>query len=222
MPYRITRHGDDLVWVTLEGHLSRDHAENYYAEMWSLLEACPMPTDLLVDGRYIAGASPGARRRTEEIAHHPHLGHLAFVVNTHHLLIFAPLVKLVSGIGLFGDEYEALQYLRGNRGTPPHTVHLDLPSFQEYARPSPAPMIMPEPEPLGPPPTAVARAVAAEMHSPSRIITARLDPPPPLTPRTITTRHSNGNGGRPSYTRPLPPPPAPRVGRNWDEEDMDW
>lgn len=118
MPYRITRHSDDLLWVVLEGHLALDQAEAYFYELWALLDTCPIPTDLLVDGRRIAGASPAARRRTEQVAHHPRLGHLAFVVSEHHLLIFAPLVKLVSGVGLFGTELDALDYLRTARGLP--------------------------------------------------------------------------------------------------------
>lgn len=119
MPYRITRHSEDLFWVVFEGHLALDQANTYFNELWMLFDSCTQPTDLLVDGRRISGASPAARRRMEQVAHHPRLGHLAFVVSEHHLLIFAPLVKLVSGIGLFGNEIEALDYLRSARGLPP-------------------------------------------------------------------------------------------------------
>lgn len=118
MPYQIDRHAHDMLWVTIHGYLAMDHAERYFQEMWRTLNECPRPTDLLVDGRHISGGSGGARQRTEQIIHHPHLGHIAFVVSAHHLLLFAPLMRLVSGIGLFGDEREALGYLRSSRGTP--------------------------------------------------------------------------------------------------------
>jgi hypothetical protein len=128
MPYSITRHAEHLVWVVMDGHLALHHAESYFCEMWQLLDGCSAPMDLLVDGRRIAGAAQGARKRTEQIAHHPNLGHLAFVVGEFHMLLFAPFVKLVSGIGLFGDEGEALAYLRSARGLPP-VVGLDLPGL---------------------------------------------------------------------------------------------
>ncbi len=138
MPYRITRHNEDLFWVVVEGHLALDQANSYFNELWTLFDTCTQPTDLLVDGRRISGASPAARRRMEQVAHHPRLGHLAFVVSEHHLLIFAPLVKLVSGIGLFGNEVEALDYLRSSRGLPP-VIDLampGLPPLSEEAQPS--------------------------------------------------------------------------------------
>ena len=118
MPYSITRYAEDLVWVEMDGQLAVHHAECYFVEMWALLDATTHPLALLVDGRRIVGAAPGARRRTEQIAHHPNLGQLAFVVSEHHLLLFAPLVKLVSGVGLFGDTQEALAYLHATRGRP--------------------------------------------------------------------------------------------------------
>lgn len=147
MPYAITRHDDTLLWVVMEGQLSLAHAEAYYQELWNTLDRSPNPTDLLVDGRRIGAASMGARRRTEQIAHHPHLGHLAFVVSTHHLLIFAPFVRLVSGIGLFGHEQEALDYLRAARGLP-SIAEQHLPDLPPQADP-------PQPahtRPLPPPP----------------------------------------------------------------------
>ncbi|RMG51645.1 MAG: STAS/SEC14 domain-containing protein, partial [Chloroflexi bacterium] len=58
-----------------------------------------------------SGADRGARQRTEAIVHHKHLGRIAFIVSEHHLLIFAPLVRFVSGIGLFATEQEALRFL---------------------------------------------------------------------------------------------------------------
>ncbi|MFV9504513.1 MAG: hypothetical protein AB4911_08090 [Oscillochloridaceae bacterium umkhey_bin13] len=124
MPYTISRHPDQLLWVVMEGHLALAQAEHYFQEMWGLLDEVGSHTDLLVDGRRIAGAAMGARRRTEQIVHHPNLGHLAFVVSEHHMLLFAPLVKLVSGVGLFGNEHEAVSYLRCARGLPP-MVELD-------------------------------------------------------------------------------------------------
>jgi hypothetical protein len=128
MPYSITRYAEHLIWVVMDGHLALHHAERYFNEMWDLLDTSSSPTDLLVDGRRIAGAAPGARRRTEQIAHHPNLGHLAFVVSELHMLLFAPFVKLVSGVGLFGDEHEALVFLRSARGLPP-VADLALPDL---------------------------------------------------------------------------------------------
>lgn len=111
MPYRIRRRAHDLIWVVMEEHVHLAEAERYYHEMWRLLDQCPKPTDLLVDGRRISGADRGARQRTEAIVHHKHLGRIAFIVSEHHLLIFAPLVRFVSGIGLFATEQEALRFL---------------------------------------------------------------------------------------------------------------
>lgn len=164
MPYSITRHAEHLVWVVMEGHLTLHHAERYFSEMWELLDSCAEPTDMLVDGRRIAGAAHGARRRTEQIAHHPRLGHLAFVVGEFHLLVFAPFVKLVSGIGLFGSEDEALGYLRAARGLPP-MADLALPNL--------------------PPPPADARSDAhpprAQHAVGARQPTSRPLPPPPAS-----------------------------------------
>jgi hypothetical protein len=159
MPYMIQRHAHNLLWVTMHGHLVIDQAEAYFREMWQLLDGCPRPTDLLVDGRRISGAGGGARQRTEQIAHHPHLGHIAFVVSEQHMLIFAPLVKLVSGIGLFGDEHAALDYLRAARGLPP-VIDLQLP--------------VPRPDPAQHPPAAVSAPVVAPSvpaaHAPPRTV----------------------------------------------------
>lgn len=193
MPYRITRHADDLLWVVMEGHLSLDHADAYFHELWGTLDGCPNPTDLLVDGRRIGGASPSARRRTEQIAHHPHLGHLAFVVSEGHMLIFAPFVKLVSGIGLFGSEHEALDYLRVARGLPP-VADLALPTLP----PSP---LATEPAP------AAAPAEAQAVGDPGRPL------PPPPTPRVpARLLRSSSRGAAPPAppAHHLPPPPAPR------------
>lgn len=133
MPYRISRHSDDLVWIVMHGQLTLAHADAYFGELWELLDTCPPATDLLVDGRQIGDASPSARRRTEQVAQHPHLGKIAFVVREQHLLIFAPFVKLVSGIGLFGDEHEALAFLRTPRHAQP------TPRAEPASRPLPPP-----------------------------------------------------------------------------------
>lgn len=116
MPYQFKLHAPDLLWVVMHGHMELEHAEAYYYDIWQTLDSCPHPTDLLVDGRGLHSATFAARRRTEQVAHHPHLGNIAFVVREHHLLLFAPLARLVSGIGLFGAEHEALIYLRSSRG----------------------------------------------------------------------------------------------------------
>ena len=119
MPYRITRHPEQLIWIVVDGHMSMHHAECYLHDVWELLDNSTTPQDLLVDGRQITNADPGARQRTEQVAHHPNLGHVAFVVGDLHLLLLAPLLKLVSGIGLVGDDHAALAYLRSSRGLPP-------------------------------------------------------------------------------------------------------
>jgi hypothetical protein len=183
MPYRITRSAESLVWVVMEGHLTLPQAEGYFAEMWDLLDGCPAPTDLLVDGRRIAGAAHGARRRTEQIAHHPHLGHLAFVVGELHLLLFAPLVKLVSGVGLFGDEREALGFLRESRGLP-LTLSLELP-----AAPGAAPSEAPQHHTL---------AQALE-YTPAELLGGHQHPA------------EHAHRAHPAPTRPLPPRPTSRL-----------
>jgi hypothetical protein len=47
-------------------------------------------------------------------------------------------VKLVSGIGLFGNEFEALDYLRSSRGLPPviDLAMAGLPPLSDEAQPS--------------------------------------------------------------------------------------
>jgi hypothetical protein len=116
MPYEIIRHSSQLVWVRMRGRLTLEHAERYFRDMWRTLDDCPRSTDLLVDGRHIEGAAFGARQRTEQVVHHPHLGQIAFVVSQHHLLMFAPLMRLVSGISLCATEQEALAYLQKAHG----------------------------------------------------------------------------------------------------------
>lgn len=201
MPYRITRHADDLVWVVMEGHLSLDHAEAYFHELWGLLDICPRPTDLLFDGRFVGGASPKVRRRTDQIVHHPHLGHLAFVVGEAHLLLFAPLVKLVSGIGMFGSEHEALNYLRTARGLP-LVADLELPveppapaapradaATGHHAEATPAPRRPAAPPPRALPPPPMSRVPARFHQAAPRPITPPPPPPPvhhPEPPRLPT------------------------------------
>lgn len=183
MPYSITRHAEDLVWVEMDGHLALQQAECYFLEMWSLLDMSTQPLDLLVDGRRIAGAAPGARRRTEQVAHHPNMGHLAFVVNEHHLLLFAPLVKLVSGVGLFGDEHEALGYLCAARGRP--TPQMALPDLPPHPDLDVLPLEHYQPLPE------MSRMLAGAAHAPSH------------------RQHTLG-ATRSILVRPLPPLPASR------------
>jgi hypothetical protein len=144
MPYQINRHAHNMLWVTMQGHLAMDHAEGYFQEMWRTLDGCPRPTDLLIDGRHMQSANNSARQRTEQIIHHPHIGHIAFVVSAHHLLLFAPLMKLVSGIGMFGDERAAMEFLSGTCGTPT-IVSGGLPAMPP--RPQELPCTPPPPPP---------------------------------------------------------------------------
>lgn len=116
--YEINRHAHDLVLVRLQGHMAMEHAERYFQEIWRTLDTCPRPTDILVDGRGMESAHTAARQRTEQIVHHPHLGHIAFVVSSQHMLLFAPLVQILSGIGMFGDEHAAMEYLQRTRSAP--------------------------------------------------------------------------------------------------------
>jgi hypothetical protein len=118
MPYQISRPAEAMLRVHMDGHIDMRQANAYFEEIWATLNGCPRPTDLLVDGRQMQSANHQARQRTEQVAHHPHLGHIAFVVSAQHLLMFAPFVWLVSGIGLFGDEEAALAYLQKERGRP--------------------------------------------------------------------------------------------------------
>ncbi len=135
MSYSIALHEADLLWVTLEGQMDQSEAERYLAEIWKLLSRCPCPTCLLVDGRQIGKVTRAAQQRTDKVVHHPHIGHIAFVVRQQHLLLFAPIVKLVSGIGMFGTESSALDYLRKVRGLPPvldFSLHIDIPRPPEF------------------------------------------------------------------------------------------
>jgi hypothetical protein len=195
MPYRITRHPEQLLWVVVDGHLSLSHAEGYLRELWELLDSSADPHDLLVDGRLIAGAAPGARRRTEQIVHHPNLGHLAFVVGDLHLLLLAPLVKLVSGVGLFGDEHAALAYLRASRGLP-SVGNLGLPNMPPP--PADLPVLSAQADQQAPPtaaPTSPTPSAPATSFAP-------LVAPAPSPP-----------GGQPAWSpaptwSPAPAPPA--------------
>jgi len=118
MSYTLTMHKPDLMWVVMDGHLDMKTAEAYFTEVWQKLDTCPCPTDMLVDGRQMKNAKHEARQRTEQVIHHPNLGHMAFIVSQTHLLWLAPLARLVSGIGLFGNEQEALAFLETARATP--------------------------------------------------------------------------------------------------------
>ncbi len=166
MPYTINRYTHDLLWVVMHGNLSRDHADAYFHDMWRLLDESPRSTDLLVDGRRMAAASHGARQRTEQIAHHPHLGHIAFVVSGHHMLLFAPFVKLVSGIGLFGEETEALDYLRVSRG---QAGKITLPS------PPPRPETLADPETHSPRQSTAPHANGSRFERPAAPATGLLN-----------------------------------------------
>lgn len=119
MPYTLTMHRSDLLWVVMSGHLDMDTANSYFDEVWRKLDSCPCPTDMLVDGRSMKDARHEARSRTEQIIHHPHLGHMAFIVSQKHLLWLAPLARLVNGIGLCGTEQEAVEFLEKSRHAPP-------------------------------------------------------------------------------------------------------
>lgn len=184
MSYRITRSAERLVWVVMDGHLTFAQAEGYFTEMWHLLDSCPAPTDVLLDGRRIVGGDHSARRRTEQIAHHPHLGRLAFIVGELHLLLFAPLVRLVSGVGLFGNEREALAYLAQERGLPLN-LHLELPPLEEAGH-------------IAPP---QQHTVAELIHYSSAELFGGHQHP------AEAARHN----GRPTPTRPLPPRPTSRT-----------
>ncbi len=118
MLYQIVRHESDLLWVVMRGHMEMHHADAFFQDIWGRLDDSPHPTDLLVDGREMHSANYAARRRSEQVAHHPHLGHIAFVVEQKHMLVFAPMVRLFSGIGLFGNEHDALKFLLSSRGLP--------------------------------------------------------------------------------------------------------
>ncbi|WP_129629725.1 STAS/SEC14 domain-containing protein [Candidatus Oscillochloris fontis] len=144
MLYKIDRHAHDLVWVTMQGHLAMEHAERYIQEIWRTLNECPRPTDLLVDGRMMQSAHTAARQRTEQVVHHPHLGHIAFVVSSQHLLLFAPLMQMLSGIGMFGDEHTAIDFLHRTRGAP-SVPSMGLPTMP--ARAQETRLTMPPPPP---------------------------------------------------------------------------
>jgi hypothetical protein len=118
MPYQFSFHTSDLLWVEVYGHMELEHAEAYFHDIWRALDECRNPTNMLLDGRGLHSASHAARRRTEQVAHHPHLGHVAFVVSQHHFLLFAPLVRFVSGISIFGNEQEALTFLAHSSALP--------------------------------------------------------------------------------------------------------
>ncbi|MCG8352505.1 MAG: STAS/SEC14 domain-containing protein [Chloroflexales bacterium] len=133
MPYQFSLHMSNLLWVELYGQMELDHAESYFHDIWRALDECRNPTNMLVDGRRLHSASHAARRRTEQVAHHPHLGHIAFVVSQHHLLLFAPLVRFVSGVSIFGNEQEALTFL-SNLSALPAARELPVPRPPEYQR----------------------------------------------------------------------------------------
>lgn len=151
MSYTLTMHKPDLMWVVMQGHLDIQTANAYFDEVWQRLDACPNPTDMLVDGRQMKNAKFEARRRTEQVIHHPNLGNMAFIVSQTHLLWLAPLARLVNGIGLFGNEQEALAFLHTARENAT-TRNVDIfkgqvpeHPFAQQAAPQPAPPATPEP-----------------------------------------------------------------------------
>lgn len=119
MPYHLMLRSPDLMWVVMHGQMDMAMAEAYLQDTWHMLDGCPTPTDMLVDGRGMKSGDLGGRRHTEQVLHHPNLGHVAFVVGKQHLLMFAPLVRFVSGIGLFGNEDDAVKFLQSARHLPP-------------------------------------------------------------------------------------------------------
>ncbi len=189
MPYTISRHNEDLIWVEMEGYLTLHQAESYFVELWSMLDASTQPLDLLVDGRRIEGGAHGARRRTEQVVHHSNLGHMAFVVGEYHLLVFAPFVKLVSGIGLFGNEHEALSYLYAARGRPaPDRAFMHIP---------------PPPDSRELPPLPAARpTLVLHKHAPSFSSVA---PPPPSNPELAPTLLAREVAAAPLHNDAPPP-----------------
>ncbi|NJP05988.1 MAG: hypothetical protein HC837_10370 [Chloroflexaceae bacterium] len=131
MPYELKMHSTDLLWIVVSDPMNTTMAESYFNDVWQTLDTCPCMTDLLVDARGAREVNGSVRQRTEQVIHHAHLGHIAFVVGQAHLLWLAPLVRLVSGVGLFGNEHEAVAFLHKSRSLPP--LHeLKLPNLPEH------------------------------------------------------------------------------------------
>lgn len=115
MPYQLMLRTPGLLHVAMFGPLQLEVAEAFFQDAWQLLDGCPNPTDILVDGRGLQTMNDTARRRAEQVVYHPHIGHIAFVVRPEHISMIAPVIQAESGIGLFGSEREALRFLNDSR-----------------------------------------------------------------------------------------------------------
>lgn len=132
MPYHVMLRTPELLQITLRGHLQNNVAQAFFEDVWQMLDDGPSPLHLLVDGRGIQSASQTARNQFEQIGQHPHLGHIAFVVGQPHVLLFAPVVRFIGGVGLFSSEQEALTCLQAVQNFP--TAHKqDRPDLFERA-----------------------------------------------------------------------------------------
>ncbi|MFP4440544.1 MAG: hypothetical protein ACLFVO_25200 [Chloroflexaceae bacterium] len=118
MPYHVMLRTPELLQITLRGHLQNNVAQAFFEDVWQMLDDGPSPLHLLVDGRGIQSASQTARSQFERIGQHPHLGHIAFVVGQPHVLLFAPVVRFIGGVGLFSSEQEALKCLQAVQNFP--------------------------------------------------------------------------------------------------------
>jgi hypothetical protein len=201
MSYTLTMHKPDLMWVVMDGHLDMRTAEAYFSEVWERLDSCPCPTDMLVDGRLMKNAKFEARRRTEQVIHHPNLGHMAFIVSQTHLLWMAPLARLVSGIGLFGNEHEALAFLETARETP-SARKVDLfnmgdvpehPFAHQQTRAKEPPLPRREPAPASEPVSTNGAAGAVRPSEPARTPASEPVVTPPVTPAVVHTQPAAAN-----------------------------
>lgn len=195
MPYQFKLHTPNLLWIVVHGTMELEHAEHYFHDIWLTLDGCPCPTDMLVDGRDLHSTSHPARRRTEQVVHHPHIGQIAFVVSEHHMLLFAPLVRFVSGIGLFRSEYEALEFLHKPRtravggelnfhkvSALPHSLPRHGPVAVEPAHlpAAGAPVVVPTTPPLPAPLPAAATLVPTHRDAPAEAAPAAPALPAPV------------------------------------------
>lgn len=121
MSYQIRQLASDLVHITMSGHVDKDTAEVYHPEAWQLLDACPRPTNIIMDARDVQSVCPKARKIVDQIQDHPNVGTIAFVVRHRYLLLFSPVVQFFSGLRMFGSEDEAMTFFQAQVAVPTGT-----------------------------------------------------------------------------------------------------
>lgn len=111
MPYSLNLLAPDLLHIDMHGHIDKQTAEDYLPKAWELMDNCPKPTNILTDIRRVNGCHSQSRGIIEKLKNHPNAGMYVFIVPAY-LLVFAPMVKILGNVYLYGTMEEALAFLQ--------------------------------------------------------------------------------------------------------------